>query len=85
MSSVIKITESNNLDHNLHHQSGASCDNSQDMFMKNFKNVISFAADSIIVLSLSVVVGVAFGQAYPQAPSQLEILQYPITTSAAHD
>ena len=55
------------------------------MFMENFKNVISFAADSIIVLSLSVVVGVAFGQAYPQAPSQLEILQYPITTSAAHD
>ena len=53
--------------------------------MENFKNVISFAVDAVIALSLSVVVGVAFGQAYPQAPSQLEILQYPITTSAAHD
>lgn len=46
------------------------------MFMEDFKNVISFAADAIIVVSLSVVVGVAFGQAYPHAPSQFEILQF---------
>ncbi len=54
------------------------------MFMDNFKNVISFVADACIVLTLSVVVGVAFGQACPQTPSRLEILQYPITTSSAH-
>ena len=53
--------------------------------MEHLKNLVSFAADAIIVLSFSVVVGVAFGQAYPQAPSQLEILQYPITTSSALD